>query len=269
MEEYLAGWDTYKKGAVLTTIPGQGAGVGDYVKYFMYLLQFCMKVKYRIHYLTGRPEEKYLKLVDDRMYITEEEMNRQHKNGMLMVQTPLVYYDTFCWSDIILNASDVFKFTDEVVQNKKTILNHEGDYICMHVRLGDKFLETSKDNVIVKHDTRSFDEKLVNDFIKNNQDKTIVMMSDNKAFREKIKGYHDNVKITTGKIGHTGLSGMLLSTETLDAITELYILTKSKKVVVCTESGFPIISKFFDNTELEFLQKEAYPKNYFVPKCKL
>ena len=27
--------------------------------------------------------------------------------------------------------------------------------------------------------------------------------------------------------------------------------------------------KLFDNTELEFLQKEAYPKNYFVPVNKL
>jgi hypothetical protein len=269
MEEYLAGWDTYKKGAILTTFFGQGAGVGDYVKYFMYLLQFCMKVKYRVYYLTGRPEEKYLKLVDDRMYITQEEMNKQLANNMVVVKSPLNFYDTFCWSDIVVNASDVFKFTDEVIQNKETILDHEGDYICMHVRLGDKFLETPKENVIVVNDTRKFDDNLIHDFINNNQDKTIVMMSDNKAFREKIKNTHDNVKITTGKIGHTGLANMLLSTETLDAITELYILTKSEKVVVCTDSGFPIIPKLFDNTQLEFLQKEAYPKNYFVPKNKL
>jgi len=263
MEEYLANWDTYKKGAVLTTFHGQGAGVGDYVKFFMYLIQFCMKIKYRAYYLIGRPEEKYLKLIDERMYITQEEMNQQKNENKLIIKSPLEFYDKFCWSDLYLNAFNIFKFTDEVVQNRKLILDYEGDYIAIHVRLGDKFLETPKENVFVVNDHRKFDEDLLHKYIENHKDKTIVLVSDNKAYREKIRDMYDNVKITKGKIAHTGLAGMLKTTEAMDTITELYILTQSEKVLVCAQSGFPIITKFFNNTKLDFLQKESYPPDYF------
>ena len=112
------------------------------------------------------------------------------------------------------------------------------------------------------NDHRKFDEDLLHKYIENNTDKTIVLVSDNKAYREKISDMYDNVKITKGKIAHTGLAGMLKTTEAMDTITELYILTQSEKVLVCAQSGFPIISKFF-NTKLEFLQKESYPPDYF------
>ena len=79
-----------------------------------------------------------------------------------------------------------------------------------------------------------------------NNDKYIFFCCDNNTFRQKIKEKYNNVIISNGDIGHTSYK-IISNKQILDTITEFYILTKSKKIIGASQSGFSIISAYFNN----------------------
>jgi hypothetical protein len=120
------------------------------------------------------------------------------------------------------------------------------DYISIHLRLGDKFLELEKDLIDCKEDTRNFSEDNINKVIEVNTDKYIFFCCDNNLFRQNLKEKYNNIIISNGKIGHTSYT-ITSNKQILDTITEFYILTKSKKIFGASQSGFSIVAANFNN----------------------
>jgi len=71
----MKNYDQYKKKIVYKFILGYG-GIGDCIKYFIHVLNLCMKYQLRLSYLISNiPLEKYLRLKYAKMYVTAEQIN--------------------------------------------------------------------------------------------------------------------------------------------------------------------------------------------------
>ena len=260
MEDYLNKYNSFTKIIVYDFKKGDG-GIGDCIKFFMHTLNLCMKHNIKLYYLINNNLlEKYLHLKYDKMYINESNivdalMCNTHdvvniKDGVYNIVKPCIFYNIYNDDTITRQCQEVFKFADEVKINEyKLNVNNVSNYISVHLRLGDKYLETDQSFVLVKHDARRFDEEKLFNFINDHCDKNIIFFCDNHTYKLKIKNKFNNVIILNCDIGHTSLSNTT-DTQTLDAITEFYIMTKSEYIYSATNSGFAIMASKFNNIPL-------------------
>ena len=69
MESYIDKYDSFDKKMIYIFKLGDG-GIGDCIKFFMFVLESCMKNNIRLYYNKNNLEiEKYIKLKYDKMYI--------------------------------------------------------------------------------------------------------------------------------------------------------------------------------------------------------
>lgn len=237
-------------------------GIGDCIKFFMYLLNLCIKYNVKLHYLINNiPLEKYLKLKYEKMYIKEEDIQNKVNIGVGQIQTinaniyniitPHAFYCNFSY-DEIKSIEDIFYFSNDVIINSDNILDQNKKYISIHLRLGDKFLETEKSYVLCVNDERKYNETHLFNFIENNLDKNIIFFCDNRDYKLKIKNKYNNVTITDFIIGHTSLSNTT-NKQVLDAVTDFYIMANSESIQCASYSGFSTISARFKNIPLHNL----------------
>ena len=74
MDEYLNKYDCLNKILVYDFKIGCG-GIGDLIKFFIYLVNFAIKYNIKIHYLINDiPLEKYLRLKYKKFYIKNKDM---------------------------------------------------------------------------------------------------------------------------------------------------------------------------------------------------
>ena len=139
----------------------------------------------------------------------------------------------------------MFYFSDEVKINT-LFLNNDQNYISIHLRLGDKFLETDKSFVLCKEDVRPYNEEKLFGFIKQNYNKNILFFCDNNNYKLKIKAQYNKIIITDYDIGHTSLSNTT-SIQVLNTITDFYLLSNSEQIYMASFSGFPIMASKFKN----------------------
>ena len=263
MEEYLKKYDKLNKYLVFDFKIGSG-GIGDLIKFFIYLFNHCIKHDIKIHYLINNiPLEKYLRLINNKLYIKNEEINNkikiQYKNELFTIQPNIYYivephiiYDIYSY-DTIIPYDIVFEFPEIVKINCQTILdNNYNNYISLHLRLGDKYLETDDNYIQCLFDTRNYNEETIFNFIEENYDKNIIFLCDNHAYKLKIKEKYNKIIITNSKIGHTSLTNTT-DKQVLDAITEFYLMTKSEKIVISSYSGFSIMAAKFKNIPIKYL----------------
>ena len=256
MEEYLLNYETYTKKVVFKFNVGMG-GTGDFLKFFMYSFQLCMKYKVRFFYLLdSNLTDTFLKLKYENMYITQNSIDTSECKFISNINDfdsiiPDIYYIIDCIftsyysipnliDTIIYKLDDLFYFTDEVISASKSIIKN--NYISIHLRLGDAFMEGD----IMKIDIRKYNEELLFDFIDLNSHKTIFFSCDNYNYKMKIKEKYNFINITDFKIGHTGIHDtprILI----LNAIAEFYLLSKSEYIYMVTNSGFPILAGKFNN----------------------
>ena len=214
-------------------------GIGDCIKFFLFLLDASMKNGTRLYYKKNDTElEKYLKLKYEQMCI------RQLDNAEIV--KPQMYYDKIQY-EYSIAAKDVFYFTEEVTVNAAYLFPTDiTNYISVHVRLGDKFLETDKRYVLCKNDVRNFSEDDLYAVLDENRDKQIFFCCDNNAFKMRIKDKFTNIIITTCEVGHTSLSNTT-KRQVLDGLSEFYILTNSEKIYSTSLSGFSRLASKFNN----------------------
>ena len=257
MEDYINKYDSFKKIIVYDFKLGDG-GIGDCIKFFMHTLNLCMKYNIKLYYLINNNVlETYLKLKYDKMYITESNignalMCNTHDvvnipDGVYNIVKPCIFYNVYKNDAITMPCQEVFTFTEEVKINGRILnVNNVSNYISIHLRLGDKYLETDNSFVLIKHDTRMYNEEKLFNFINDNCNKNIIFFCDNHTYKLKIKQKFNNVIILNCDIGHTSLSNTT-DTQTLDAVTEFYIMTKSEQICSASESGFSIMASKFNN----------------------
>ena len=131
MEEYINKYDILEKNIVYDFHLGSG-GIGDLTKFFMYLLNICIKHNIKLYYLVSNiTVEKYLKLKYDKMYITNEtitisnNINRVHNIHDIpylnttdyYILDPDVFYHIFNYNELTIPLQEVFCFSDEVITN--------------------------------------------------------------------------------------------------------------------------------------------------------
>ena len=245
---YINNYDSFSKIIIYNFEFGNFyGGLGDCIKFFMFLLESCMKNNTRLYYKKNNIEiEKYIKLKHDKMYIDEDKI-KELNNYVIVI--PQHYYSTVNY-DYSIKVNEVFYFTDEVkINSKKIFVEDITNYISIHLRLGDKYLETDKAYVEAKEDTRNFTEEKIYKFIEENCNKNIFFCCDNNAYKLKIKEKYNNIVITNCDIGHTGLLNTTKK-QILDAITEFYILTNSEMIFGGSVSGFSIVASKFNNIPL-------------------
>ena len=245
MENYINNYKNYNKIFVYDFKLGDG-GIGDYTKFFMILLTYCINNKIQIKHKINHIEiEKYIKFKYDFFNITNNELSKL-KN--VSIKTPYHCYNNDKYAgNICLN--EVFYFDHSVKLNVNNIISSlPTNYISIHLRLGDKFLETDKRFVRCKHDTRKFSEKNIRTFIENNSDKNILFFCDNNKYKRNIKHTYKNIIITNSQIGHTSLSNTTKK-QILDTITEFYILSNSELIYAASYSGFSKMSSKFNNVK--------------------
>lgn len=261
MEEYMKNYDQYHKKIVYKFILGYG-GIGDCIKYFIHVLNLCIKYKIRLSYLISNiPLEKYLRLKYAKMYVTAEQIKTKEiaardiptlindDNDIYHLVHPLIFFNDFSY-ETIHSIQDVFVFSEEVKLNRtQLLLPHYTNYLSLHLRLGDKFLETDVAYIQSKDDVRRYNETDVLHFIEENTDKIILFFCDNQQYKLKIKNKYKHIIITDGEIGHTGLYNTTHK-QVLDTVTEFYIMTESEKIINAANSGFPIVASKFKNIPL-------------------
>jgi hypothetical protein len=248
MQNYINNYDSYNEIIVYDFNIGNG-GIGDCIKYFMYILDSCIRNNIKLHYKKNNIElENYIKLKYEIMYINNDDILNNYK-----IVNPSTYYtfisDSYSENNngYCININDVFYFSREVIVNSQHIFPpYITDYISIHLRLGDKFLELEKDLIHCKEDTRNFSEDNINKVIEENTDKYIFFCCDNNSFRQNLKEKYNNIIISNGEIGHTSYT-ITSNKQMLDTITEFYILTKSKKIYGASQSGFSIVAANFNN----------------------
>jgi hypothetical protein len=248
MDNYINNYESFNETIVYNFNLGDG-GIGDCIKYFMYVLELCMKNNIRLYYKKNNIEiENYIKLKHDKMYIDEEIINNLQNVNIV---DPYMFYSTInC--NYSIDIKDVFYFTDEVKTNCNQLFpSNITNYISIHLRMGDKYLETEKQNVCCKEDEREFSEEKIYKFIEDNSDKNIFFCCDNNNYKLKLKERYNNIIITNCDIGHTSLSNTLKK-QVLDGITELYILTNSELIFSASISGFSIVASKFNNIPLHY-----------------
>jgi hypothetical protein len=262
MDNYIRNYDNLETKIVYNFKLGDG-GIGDNIKFFMYVLHKCMKHNIKLYYLINNIQiEKFLKLKYEKMYIkkeniqnfiniNEDDIPNIMNSDIYHIVTPFVFYKNFSYDSITMPIQEVFQFSHEIKLNSYKLLKNDIDnYISIHLRLGDKFLETDKSYVLCRDDTREFDEKKLFHFIETCGYKNILFFCDNRSYKLKIKNKYNNIIITDCDIGHTSLSNTN-EKQVLDTITEFYLMTNSEKIFTASYSGFSIVSSKFKNISIE------------------
>lgn len=256
MENYLKNYNSLDKVFIYDFKFGYG-GIGDYLKFFMITLIDCInhniKFRCKMNYLEI---QKYIKIKSkyDFFKITIDEIYKLNNN--FKIKFPIDYY--LVNEDLInISLSEIFYFDDIIKKNVKNILpvlpkNH----ISIHLRMGDKFLETDKKFIFCKEDKRKFSEYDIFQFIENNIDKNLIFFCDNNKYKLKIKNKYKNIIITNANIGHTSLENTT-SNQVIDTVTEFYILSISQSICRASRSGFSKMAiKFYGAEKLPILTAE-------------
>jgi len=246
MEQYIQSYHSFHKSAVYQFHLGDG-GIGDHIKFFMMALESCMKNGMRLYYKKMNIEiEKYIKLRYDIMYVTED-MIQQLEN--VAIVTPSMFYSSVHYN-FPVDVNQVFYFSEEIKINSKLLFPYDIDhYLSIHLRLGDKYLETDPQFVLCKEDVRPFSETHIHQFIETHKDEPIFFCCDNYQYKVALKEKYNNIIITNCEVGHTSLSNTTHK-QIIDGVTEFYLLTNAKEIFAASTSGFSIMAAKFNNIPL-------------------
>ena len=247
MENYIKNFELFNN-IIIYDFNAFNGGIGDYIKFFIHCLQLCIKNNQRLYCKQNNIYiEKYIKLKYDIMYITDDNINKLNNFNIIV---PSMLYNDFNYNNINIDINNVFYFTEEVKINSNYLFSQDiTNYISIHIRLGDKFLETDSKYISCKDDIRLFSEENIYNFIDNNYHQNIFVCCDNNTFKLNLKNKYNNIIITNCDIGHTSLYNTTIK-QILDAITEFYILTNSKSIYSASYSGFSIMASKFNNIPL-------------------
>jgi hypothetical protein len=257
MDSYIQKYNQLQPTIIYHFALGEG-GIGDCIKFFMHTLHLCIRHNIRLLYKRNHiPLEKYLRLQFDQMYFDDplpslsiQECDIPHLTGdRYYYVVPSAFYSTIQYNSITIPVRDVFYFSDEVIHQADQMISLP-HYISIHLRLGDKHLETDRSFVLCKDDVRSYDENALFHFIEHHSKTPIVFFCDNQAYKLKIKQKYHHVAITNCNIGHTSLSNTT-DEQVLDTVAEFYLLTASDTIYYASLSGFPIMASKFNHTPLE------------------
>jgi hypothetical protein len=221
-----------------------------------------------MYYLTGDTLiNNYVKLKCKKLYIEKEKLvNRIQVRNITELDTidytilpPSTYIELrnqncYCIDDLdvfnsISNINEIFYFTEEVQNYALAFTRNIDNYRSVHLRLGDKFLETDKSFVFCKEDTRSFDESKMLQYILEHSDTPLFLFCDNNSYKQHIKQQFDFINITELEIGHTSFTNTT-EQQFLYTCVEFYILLNSTSIYSASKSSFSMAASKFKSIPL-------------------
>ena len=250
METYIQNFHSFKDCWIYDFKLGEG-GIGDYIKYFTIILTYCMKNNIQAYIVKNNLYiEQLIELKYKFMYIEHSQISNLNN---YVIKKSCEYFNRVLINyphNLEIEGGEIFEFTKKVKDNVNTILKFPitNNYISIHLRLGDKYLETDKKYIICKTDNRGFSEEKLFKFIEDNYKKNILFFCDNNTYKSKIKGKYNKIILTTSDIGHTALFNTT-NKQSLDAVTDFYILSQSDQIVAASSSGFSVVAAKFKNTK--------------------
>lgn len=279
--EYLREFDSYPKMIIYNFMITHG-GMSDCIKFFMFVLEYCIDRKIRLYYLRNNiPIEKYVLVKHEKMLVSKNQILRPtiqvHNQddmdriadvpGACYIVYPMTFYSTFSFDKIQVSFSDVFAFSQTVIDNSIRILPRNlprilpecaNSHVSFHLRLGDKFLETDKRYVMCKEDKRSFDmNKTIYEINRHIlMGSSVVLFCDNQKCKHIILKQCPGLMITSAIIGHTSLVNTT-DQQVMDAVSEFYIMTRSSKIVALSYSGFSLAAAKFNRVPIECIYEDA------------
>ena len=246
MDKYINNYYSYDNSIIYNFNIGHG-GIGDCIKYFMFILDYCIHHNIRLYYKKNNIDiEHLIELKHHEMYIEEHQIKD-------LVSYQIVesckYYNLYN-DNFNIPIKDVFFFSKDVILNSKILFPFDsGDYISIHLRLGDNYLETDKSFIQSPYDTRHFSDEKIHKFIEDNSSSNIFFCCDNNQYKLKLKEKYNNILVSNCAIGHTSLTNTSKQ-QILDAVSEFYILTNSRCIFCASKSGFSTIASKFNNIPL-------------------
>ena len=254
MDNYISRYHTYERSVIYDFKLGDG-GIADYVKFFMIMLMECIRDGIRIYHKVYNIEiEKYIKFKYDFFNITASDISKLNN---YVIRKPGHYYrnNNIYNGSILLN--EVFIFDNSVLENVKHILpSLPTNYISIHLRMGDKYLETNPKFISCIKDVREFQEEKIYNFIEDKIDNKILLFCDNWNKKLEIQRKYNSLIITNAEIAHTSNSNTN-NKQVLDTVTEFYILSNSELICAASKSGFSEFASKFNGVKLVCL----YPNN--------
>ena len=273
IENYMKNYDTFNKHLIYNFGIDicQGGGIGDLTSFFTHFLKICINNSIKLHYLVKNTfTEKYLKLKYDKMYITKTDITSIDIMGTISdikeiseilpgeyyyVQVDILYpYFTMDRSGthrgqrgaagIPFQLKELFYFTPEVIINVPEIFKTIDEYISIHIRLGDDMMVGKE--LKYDYDTRIYNYNKLSNFIIKNSSKTIFLACDNITFRNDIKAKFSNIITTDYDISHTSWVNTT-ELQTLNTLSEFYLLSNSREIYIASYSGFSIMASRFKN----------------------
>jgi hypothetical protein len=291
--EYLREFDSYPKMVIYNFMLTHG-GISDCIKFFMLFLEYCIDRKIRLYYIRNNILiEKYVFVKHEKMVLSKKQILRPmiqiHKHedmhrisdvpGACYIVYPMTFYSTFSFEKLRVPFSEVFAFSHAVIANSRRIFpetflrifpeallsilpedlpKDAKSYVSVHLRLGDKFLETDKSYVKCKEDKRPFD--LVESIYEINRlifmGESVVLFCDNQKYKHSIMKKCPGLMITAAEIGHTSLVNTT-DQQVMDAVSEFYIMTRSSKIVALSYSGFSLAAAKFNRVPIECIYEQA------------
>ena len=255
MEKYIQEYDSYNTTIVYYFTYGSG-GIGDMLKYFMYLLSFCMKKKIQLKYfLNDYPINNFIKLKYDKMYEKTKgdyvelthvnQLTQLRKNVKYLVQPFILYKINDINKYIPFQISNVFYFTKEITD----IYSVVKPYNSIHLRLGDKFIETPEHFKACPNDVRQYNEEALVRYIRENSEKRHLFFCDSRKYKNKIRENFSSIRIIDHDIGHTSYVNTS-NKQMKNTIVDFYLICKSDLIVAASKSGFSEIASYFYNSPI-------------------
>lgn len=263
------------KSIIIHQVCGGSGGLGDFIRAGLSFYSFSRK--HELEYFIDLSGYKYLNLCFDLEIIPENikkipsekiwlmNITGKIQNNTLqkIIDEPKVYY-------LISNAigfeenSDVNTYIDDFFNIKlkpsarvldyiENMYKHlgiiENKYVSFHTRCGDKIMclnndeQLNKTHILVNiDDVNIYDKytKFINDFIaKYNVTYPIIIHSDSKIFKNKLRENNNNLMVIDNEIRHNSENiGIDTIESNVQSVGELYIIAKSFCIFSNTYSGF-------------------------------
>jgi hypothetical protein len=264
MDDYLLNYDNLDTTVIFAFEVGDG-GIGDLIKYFIYLLQYCIQNNIKIKYLlTNNPINNYLKLKYQQFYVTPSDIyynNITQLNDISSVKPrrthlvkPYAMYShhSRVYNTINIPGSSIFYFTEEITNKASNFIRSispTNNYIGIHLRLGDKYIETDAKFKAVPHDVRVYNEQNIYKCIEDNKNTPMIFLCDNKQYALNIEYKYPHIAITNYDIGHTSYTNTTHE-QIINTLSEFYLLAQSQHIYAASESGYSIMAAKFNNIPL-------------------
>ncbi len=257
----------------------ENGGIADFLKYLFHTLNIVEKNNCKLILEITHPIKKYLKINND--YLSDQLYDKFHKitaidrnktiseilkehNKLKIVSNDFYSfginmelsnsYDFSQSTDKYYNLFDYIDFNEEIYNIINSYISD--DYISIHARLGDKYLEIKPSCEYCINDDRNINPdiciKNISDIIKKNPNKKIYFFSDNNKFKNDMKTLFNELIIFNNDI--INISNYYQNIDydyyLKNVIIEFMIIMKSSEIHALNHSGFTCISSYISKNKL-------------------